>query len=70
MFLMAPSTISIYIFYVFYNRDESDQHQENNKMYNDLQKAVKNIENKPEVKTETEIKTEVLGLSFLNISGF
>lgn len=34
-------------------------------MYSDLQKAVKNIESKPEAKSETEVKTEVL-LLFIN----
>lgn len=40
-------------------RDENEQGQDN-KMYNDLQKAVKNIDSKPEVKSEIEdIKPEV-----------
>lgn len=53
---------SINLFNRFFlrRRDESDHNQDNNKMYNELQKAVKNIENKAEIKSETaEVKTEV-----------
>ncbi|KAF9417773.1 hypothetical protein HW555_005187 [Spodoptera exigua] len=40
--------------------DEQDQVQDNKNMYNDLQKAVKNIECKPEVKSEMEdVKPDV-----------